>query len=343
MNETKKILVIGATGMMGSHLVPLLLNKGYSVDGITLDDVRSNNPMLRYFKADATDNNVLIEFLKNDYDGIIDFLHYSDTQAFKKRSELFLKSTKHYIFLSSYRVYADFDGVITENSSRLTEAYPDDKDLIENDFYGVAKCHCEDILNQSGAKNYTIIRPVVVYAENCVLLVTWKGRTIPYRAQKGGKLLLPEDAKDKQAAIVYAGDIARLFAELFFNEKAYGETYTCGSPEPITWGKLAEFYEQLCDIKCQWIPSVDFAKMSTGSETISAGMKFMLYYDRFFNRHLNVDKAMNDSGLKAKDFIPHFDGLKKCLDAYPKNYSPSEWEKAQDDFMDDYIQKHKID
>lgn len=29
----KKVLVIGATGMMGSHLVPLLLEKGYAVDG----------------------------------------------------------------------------------------------------------------------------------------------------------------------------------------------------------------------------------------------------------------------------------------------------------------------
>ena len=42
----KKVLVIGATGCMGTHLVPLLLHKGYSVDGVTLDDVQSNNENL---------------------------------------------------------------------------------------------------------------------------------------------------------------------------------------------------------------------------------------------------------------------------------------------------------
>lgn len=49
----KKVLVIGATGMMGSHLVPLLLEKGYAVDGVTLDDTVSENPALRYIRTDA--------------------------------------------------------------------------------------------------------------------------------------------------------------------------------------------------------------------------------------------------------------------------------------------------
>lgn len=339
----KKVLVIGATGMMGSHLVPLLLNKGYAVDGVTLDEAKSDNENLRYIKTNANDETVLLELLKNNYDGIIDFLHYDNAEIFQKRSKLFLENAKHYIFLSSYRVYADNDGVINEKSPRLTESYANDKDLIENDFYGVQKCLCEDILNNSGYKNYTIVRPAVVYAENCLLLVTWKGRTIPYRAKKGGKLLLPIESKDKSAAIIYAGDIARLFAELLFNEKAYGETYTFGSPETITWGEMAKLYEDLCGIKSEWISGEDFAKMSTGStETIPVGMKFMLYYDRFFNRCINVDKALKDSGVKAETFISHKEGLKKCLEAYPDNYTPTEWELAQDKFMDEYIEKHEI-
>ena len=51
----KKVLVIGATGMMGSHIVPLLLEKGYAVDGVALDDVKSNHPNLRYIKTNAYD------------------------------------------------------------------------------------------------------------------------------------------------------------------------------------------------------------------------------------------------------------------------------------------------
>lgn len=339
----KKVLVIGATGMMGSHLVPLLLEKGYAVDGVTLDDTASENPALRYIRTDAYDDNVLRELLNNGYDGIIDFLHYANPNQFKERSSLFLNATKHYIFLSSYRVYADCAGVLTENSPRLTEAYSDNEDLMNNDTYGVSKCRCEDVLNQSGFKNYTIVRPVIVYAENCLLLVTWKGRVIPYRARQKGKLLLPIEAKDKHAAIIYAGDIARLFAELLFNEKAFGETYTLGSPETITWGEMAKMYEELCGITSEWIPGEDFGKMATGNtQEIPAGMKFMLYYDRFFNRDVNVEKVFQDTKVKAEQFISHKEGLKKCLAAYPENYQPSEWEKAQNDYMSEYIKNHNL-
>lgn len=160
---------------MGSHIVPLLLAKGYAVDGVALDDIKSNHSNLHYIKTNAYDENVLRELLKNGYDGIINFLHYSDSNVFKSRSRMFLAATKHYIFLSSYRVYADYTGVITEDFSRLTESYADDEYLIKNDIYGVPKCRCEDILNQSGNQNYTIVRPVVVYAENCLLLVTLEG------------------------------------------------------------------------------------------------------------------------------------------------------------------------
>ena len=97
----KKVLVIGATGMMGSHLVPLLLEKGNAVDGVTLDNVTSDNLMLRYMKKNAYDNNVLLELLQNGYDGIIDFLHYGDPNFFKNRSQLFLKNTKHYVYMKN--------------------------------------------------------------------------------------------------------------------------------------------------------------------------------------------------------------------------------------------------
>lgn len=341
MGAQKKVLIIGATGMMGSHLVPLLLEKGYMVDGVTLDDARSEHPALRYIKTDAGDEKVLLDLLQNGYDGIVNFLHYSDPNAFKRCSELLLSHTEHYIFLSSYRVYADSEKVLTEDSPRLTEAYPDDLYLMTKDSYGVSKCLCEDILNHGGKNNYTIVRPVVVYAETCLLLVTWKGRTIRYRANNGKKLLLPREAKDKQAAIVYAGDIARIFANLLFNEKAYGQTYTCGSPEMITWGKMAELYGELCGVEYAWIDGAEFASMATGSNgPIPDGMRFMLYYDRFFNRCLSVDKVMRDSGMTAEDFIPHREGLKKCLAASSVDYTPSEWEEVQDRFMDEYLQNH---
>ncbi len=236
----KKVLVIGATGTMGSHLVPMLLEKGYQVDGVTMNNVLSDNENLRYIKANAQDETVLANLLKNGYHGIIDFMHYADIEAFKKKAKNFLENTKHYIFLSSYRAYADSESDITETSLRLTEAYPDHKDLMENDTYGVRKCFGEDVLTASGYSNYTIVRPVVVYGENRYPITTWANNVVAHRAQNGKPLLLPLGSKDKGAALIYAGDIAKLFCGLLFNEKALGQAYTFGAPETLTWGGVAE-------------------------------------------------------------------------------------------------------
>ena len=75
---SKKILVLGATGAMAVYLIPELLSMGYIVDGVSLDDMQSDNENLRYIKADATDIGFLSILLQNKYDGIVDFMIYRD-------------------------------------------------------------------------------------------------------------------------------------------------------------------------------------------------------------------------------------------------------------------------
>ena len=59
----KKILVPGGTGAMGVYLVPELLKLGYSVDVLSLDDVNSDNPNLRYIQGNAMDYDYIAELL----------------------------------------------------------------------------------------------------------------------------------------------------------------------------------------------------------------------------------------------------------------------------------------
>ncbi len=61
---------------MGTYLVPELLNMGYKVDVVALETPISTNPNLNYIKANAMDDVFLAELLKNEYDGIVDFLTY---------------------------------------------------------------------------------------------------------------------------------------------------------------------------------------------------------------------------------------------------------------------------
>ena len=80
--ENRKVLLIAGGGTLGRYTSSELLSKGCAVDVICLEDYTSDNPKLRYYKANA-DLNYLTEFLKDKYyDGIVNFIHYTSSEAF---------------------------------------------------------------------------------------------------------------------------------------------------------------------------------------------------------------------------------------------------------------------
>ena len=99
--DNVKILVLGATGAMAVYLIPELLNKGYAVTGVSLDDAVSNDENLTYIKADATDLEFLKQQLSLGYDAVVDFMVYNSVELFKKYYRLFLENTRHYLFFST--------------------------------------------------------------------------------------------------------------------------------------------------------------------------------------------------------------------------------------------------
>ena len=172
----RKVLVLGGTGVMGSYLIPRLLKLGFMVDTVSLDNKQSQNPKLRYFIGNAKDLNYLKELVKNDYDAIVDFMIYS-TPEFFERCKFFLENTQHYIYLSSYRVYADSRLPITEDSPRLLDVSMD-KEYLTSDDYSLRKARGENALIASGKKNWTVVRPTITYSSQRLQLVTLEGNTI---------------------------------------------------------------------------------------------------------------------------------------------------------------------
>ena len=102
----KKVLVIGSTGAMGQYLVPILSEMGYSVDAVSLDNESISCKNVKAIKANVFEQGVLDEFLKNHYDGVVDFMNYGG-DSFYHVYKKFLNNTDHYIFLSSCRIYAN--------------------------------------------------------------------------------------------------------------------------------------------------------------------------------------------------------------------------------------------
>ncbi len=332
----KKILVPGGTGAMGVYLVPELLKKGYAVDVVSLDDKVSDTENLRYFKDDFCNIETAAKYLSQGYDAVVDFMIYNSTK-FDERYEMFLSSTSHYIYLSTYRVYAG-QYPITEDSPRLLDVSEDEKFLTTDD-YPLYKAKGEDLLRRSGKKNWTIIRPAITYSQRRFQLTTLEMPLVVGRAQKSKLVLLPEGAADCQATMSWAGDVARMISAIVLNDAAMGEAYTVSTSEHNTWRDIAEIYHELIGLDYRFIPDDDFVRVVSGG---SDAARYQLKYDREYHRIIDNTKILELMGEKQEDLMPLKKGLALELSSVPKDlqYGPGYDEKNAR--MDEYILKNGL-
>lgn len=304
----KRVLVLGGTGAMGIYVVPYLAEMGYEVTVLSLDD-REDKPGIKYIKGNAKDFSVLEPLLAEHFDAVLDYMMYF-TEEFKLYWEKFLKNTDHYIFLSSYRVYADKDPVITEESPQLLDVSENQIYLqnVQNEDYSLYKAREEDILQASSYSNWTIVRPSITYSTRRFQLVTLEANTLFRRVFAGKPVILPKAAKDVQGTMSWAGDVSRLMAKLVLNEKAMRETFTLSTSEHHTWGEIAEYYEEIMGMKVEWTDTDTYLRLM-GDDAPDTGIRYQLEYDRLFNRVVDNSKVLEATGMKQEDFISLKDGL----------------------------------
>ena len=329
----QRVLVLGATGAMGQYLVPELLALGYAVDGVTLDDVSSDKPNLRFIKNDAKDRVVLEELLSAKYDGVVDFMSYS-TKEFEEAYKLFLDNTKHYIFLSSCRVYANLPP-INEKTPRLLD-YSDDQEFLATDDYSLAKARQENILTSSNYSNWTIVRPATTYSRGRFQLVTLEAQTVIHRMLSGKTIVLPEDALSCQATMTWGGDVAKMIARLMFKKEVYREDYIVATGEHNSWKEIAEMYNQICPFKYVTASVKDYLNIISKGES---WIKYQLIYARLYDRITDNTKILQATGLKQSDLM----GLKEGLKYEFERSKDFDWDKYANDFrnsrMDAYLQE----
>ena len=331
----QKVLVMGGTGVMGAHLVSELLKLGFKVDVVSLEDRVSGDPNLRYFKCNIKDAEILREMLKNDYNCIVDFMIYS-TPEFASKCNLFLDNTDQYIYLSSYRVYADAKGPITETSPRLLDVSTDAHYLASDD-YSLHKARGEDRLKNSGKTNWTIVRPAITYSNQRIQLTCLEGNTIINRSRLGKPVIVPDKAMTAQTTMTWGGDVAKMISRLVLNKSALGEAYTTATAEHHTWEEIAGYYKELIGLKYIPVSVDDF--LSVQSDEPFDNYRWKVIYDRVYDRIIDNTKILNAAGMKQNELKPLFEGLKSELSALPENIFAS---MAYSERMDKFIAEKKL-
>lgn len=338
MENGKSVLVMGGTGAMGVYLVPELIRVGYKVDVTTRRHIESDTEGLKYLTGDAMDDSFISRVLCNHYDAVVDFMIYP-SKMLESRIPMLLDATAQYIFLSSYRVYGNLQIPITETAPQLIDAI-DDEEFLASDDYSLRKSHGEQVLRQSGKKNWTIIRPAITYSKYRFQLITLEARNFVCRAMENKKVLVPKEALNVQATMTWAGDVAKMITGLVGNEKALGECFTVSTSEHHTWGEIADYYRRIIGLEIDAVDKKTFLNV-VNAESTNFSSVWQLDYDRLYERIVDNSKILSVTGLKQEDFTTLYDGLNKELSALrEEDMELLSGSAAQSVLMDAYYEKH---
>lgn len=338
----KKVLVLGGTGAMGRYAVPELLRLGFCVDVVALDILDLTHKNLTSTIANAMDDEWLEkQITETRYDVILDFMSYNLPQ-FKARVDILLENTDQYMFLSSCRVYANEEIPVKETSPRLIDVSTDEEYLNYGEReYSLFKAAEEDILINSGKKNWTIILPATTYSTGRAQLVTLEAGTFVYRALTGKPVVIPIQAKDKPATLSWAGDVGVMIARLAGKKEALGEKFITSTSEYNTWGEIAEIYRELIGLEYEWVDKEVYLQiMSKDPNVISPFVRYQLEYARMFDRITDNSKILAITGMKQEELMSFYDGMKTELSRITVDDIRIDATRARiNERMDEYFEK----
>lgn len=319
-----KILLLGGTGAMGTHLAQILADKGNEVHITSRRKFASNKNDFAGYKRDFTSHKSDFARQKGDfankaitselaphtshanihyicgnahdlgfvldlldshkYDCVVDFMVYS-TVEFLDRAELLLSKCVHYVFLSSARVYASSNQPLREDSPRLLDVSKD-KEYLATDEYALTKARQENILAHLHRRNYTIIRPYITFSEIRMQLGVYEKESWLYRAMQGKSIVFFKDIATHYTTMTYALEVARAIATICANPKSYGEIYHIASEKSVRWEEIFAIYQKVLQKELGKQIKVVFANLNE----FFGKNAYQVIYDRLFDRKFDSSK-----------------------------------------------------
>ena len=334
-----KILLLGGTGAMGLHLTKILSEQGNEIF-VTTRQKRENMESVHYIQGNAHDVSFLYSLLHMEWDAIIDFMVYT-TVEFQERIHLLLGTCKQYIFISSARVFANTDTYITECSPRLLDISID-VEYLATDEYALSKARQENVLQESGKTNYTIVRPYITFSEERLQLGVYEKEAWLYRALHGRTIVFSSDIALHYTTLTYGFDVAYGIAGLVGNSKAIGEDFNIATNESHTWQEILEVYLDVLENYSGYRPSVKYTERALNLQFQS--MKYQVKYCRLFDRRFDNKKIL--SVVSDIQFSDTLQKLRYCLEEFLSNprflYQETAMEALKDKITKEYADKKEF-
>jgi UDP-glucose 4-epimerase len=254
--ETKKVLVTGGAGFMGSWLVDNLIESGHEVisaDNLLGGKKENVNPDCKFVKADLIKRQEVRPLVKG-----VEIIFHLAAYAAEGQSifspisineinlipmnnllvEAVNNNIERFVFTSSMAVYGDQTPPFDERVARKPE-----------DPYGAAKAYCENILeifSRIHGFEHVIIRPHNVYGprQNVAdpyrnVLGIWINRLLRRK-----RPIIYGDGEQSRA-FSYIEDVTPAIANAGFASRAKGQIINVGSNEIVSIRKACDLLLQL--------------------------------------------------------------------------------------------------
>ncbi|GER90864.1 hypothetical protein KDW_50260 [Dictyobacter vulcani] len=234
-----KILILGGTVFLGRHLVDAALARGHEVTlfhrGIHGKELF---PEVEHVYGDRTKDLSALE--GREWDAVIDTCGQHPKHV-RSSARLLSQAVKHYTFISSISVYAEFPQPGMDETAPVGRLTPEQLASTENsatpsmEFYGQLKALCEEAAEEEMPGRVCNVRPGLIVGPYDVSdrFTYWPGRVA-----RGGEIVAP-GSPDNQIQFIDVRDLAEWV--LHVAETGLTGVYNATGPaEVLTMQQLLE-------------------------------------------------------------------------------------------------------
>ncbi len=253
MGDSKRILVTGAAGFMGSHLVDHLVDQGHQVYGV--DDMsggfwRNINPRSHFTRLDLRDTEATKEYIQQVRPQILYHLAADATEGRSQFTPIQCTQRNYLAYLNTLvpAIECGLERVVLTSSMSVYGAqeppFSEEMEPCPEDIYAVAKAAMEKathILSQVHGFEYVIIRPHNVYGPRQNIADPYRNVIGIFinRLLQGKHFFIYGDGEQKRA-FTYIDDFTPYIALAGFKSDCAGEIINVGPREEVTINELAD-------------------------------------------------------------------------------------------------------